>query len=737
MPVELSGPGGRLRTFALFDDGSTITLVERDIARRLGLKGAALRLEVQGIVPGSALRVQCTRVTFEISGELGSGRIESAMAVPEMHLPAQTLAPDLVRYIAKHEGVFIQPYVEARPAVLLGQDNWPLLVSGETRAVRNSALAISRLSLGWVAHGSAAVAGVGRVAVARGIGNESTSGVADRLDDLVRRYFLIEDMGVRVTNGPPGRHREAMELLRRTSRRVGEHWETGLLWRASTATQVDSRTTAWKRLRTLEKRLDKDSEYAALYYREMNRLVEQGYAVEVAEDAPEARVWYLPHFGVRSPSRPGKLRLVFDAAAKSGGKSLNDQLLTGPDMLQSLVSILIRFRQHAVAFKADIRDMYLRVRVRSEDRGALRFLWRGRDRKARPTTLEMTRLIFGANSSQSSAIFVKDENARGYGDTLPRASRSVINDFYVDDYLSGASSTEEAVQLIRDVIKINKSADFELHGWASNDSGALREVPKCNKGEATGETRLGDRDSARVLGLYWDTRRDELSFNVGIDRVEAAVVAGVERLTKRELLRVIMSVYDPLGLISPFTLRSRLLMQAVWRSGVGWDDALGHEEREAWAAWVAGLSEVARCRVPRGLRSGAAGGRAQLHVFCDASSKAFAAAVYLLSVAPRGPKDTRLILARARVAPLRPMTIPRLELQAALLGARLLRIVSTELEFAVERRVLWSDSQTVLRWLATGTRSRQVFVEYRLGEIEELTSGAEWRWVPSELVGTL
>lgn len=168
----------------------------------------------------------------------------------------------------------------------------------------------------------------------------------------------------------------------------------------------------------------------------MSRFFEKGYAVEADDSVNCERVWSLSRFGVTNVNKPGKVRLVFDAAAKTSGFSLNDQLDSGPDLLQPLPQVLIKFRQYAVAVKADIRAMYLRVKVKPEDRGALRFLWRGKDRKKHPVTCEMTCLIFGASCSACNALYVKDTNARTFSESKPVSSESVIKNIYVDDFLS-------------------------------------------------------------------------------------------------------------------------------------------------------------------------------------------------------------------------------------------------------------------------------------------------------------
>ena len=550
----------------------------------------------------------------------------------------------------------------------------------------------------------------------------------------MKSYFEIDNFGVNDNLKVVTKHEHAWKILKNTTKLVDNAWETGLLWKDDNVPQIDSRSTALKRLFSVEKKLDRDPAYAVLYYREMQRFLDNGYAVKVSEEVLRPRTWYLPHFGVTNINKPGKLRLVFDAAAKTSGISLNDQLDPGPDLLQSLPGVLLRFRQYSIAYKADIKDMYLRVQVIEKDRGALRFLWRGADRKKYADTYEMTCLVFGANSSPSSALYVKDENARSFASEKPKASQSITRNFYMDDYLASSKTVEEASEIIQDVIKINNRANFNMHSWASNNGHVLENAFINTNENKEDKTTLCEQGDQRVLGLFWNTNLDTLSFNVQLDRLTSCLLTGTKKLTKREFLKIIMSVFDPLGLLGLFTLQSRILMQEIWRSGVGWDDEIRDEEQIGWLQWVNNLKNISSCSVPRCITPiHQEYSNTQLHAFCDASLKAYTAVVYARFEMYDKTVHLSLIMAKTGVAPLKPMNVPRLELQAALLGARFINTVSKELEIKINKRFLWTDSMTVMRWIQGEPRTRQIFVAHRLGEINEITLSSEWRWVPTKL----
>ena len=143
-------------------------------------------------------------------------------------------------------------------------------------------------------------------------------------------------------------------------------------------------------------------------------------------DYPNAKTWYLPHFGVTNSNKPGKFRLVFDAAAKAQGRSLNDFLLTGPDLLRPLTTVLSKFRQHEIAFSGDIKEMFHQVEIRNDDNSAQRFLWRERNRDCEPDIYCMKAMIFGASCSPFMAQYVKNKNAEEFENEFPETTKAII-----------------------------------------------------------------------------------------------------------------------------------------------------------------------------------------------------------------------------------------------------------------------------------------------------------------------
>ena len=291
----------------------------------------------------------------------------------------------------------------------------------------------------------------------------------------------------------------------------------------------------------------------------------------------------------------------------------------------------------------------------------------------------------------------------------------------MDNCLSSGRSLEEMRKRVRDVSLINSEANFVMHGWASNDLRVVEEVREESKLNSDTKADLCNQEE-RVLGLYWDRDLDTFSFNVGLNKIRAGLLYQQERPTKREFFSMTMSIYDPLGILSPYKLRAKLIMQNIWRSGINWEAKIRDEEFAEWVAWLKDLEEIKNCIIPRCyVPKNVDYVRTQLHVFCDASLTAFAATAYLRTSTQNEKTHVALIMAKTRVAPVKQMTVTRLELQAALLAARLAKTITDALEIEIKERIFWTDSTTVLQWIRTEPRLKQMFVVNRLGEIGELT----------------
>ena len=510
-----------------------------------------------------------------------------------------------------------------------------------------------------------------------------------------------------------------------------------MLWRED---EIDlpteeSHAQALRRLQSVERKLAKDDNLAQLYKKKIADYVQKGYCrkltdVEAATTTP--KTWYLPHFAVTNANKPGKIRLVFDAAAKSGGTSLNDALLAGPDLLMPLTRVLYTFRERPIAFGGDIREMFHQVRIRSEDTPAQRFLWREAS-DAPVQTYQMAAMIFGAVSSISpcSAQFVKNRNAEQFADEMPDAVNAIWHKHYMDDYLDSVDTESEAITRIKEVLHIHEQGGFEMRNWISSSRKVLQAIPEDLRARGDIDLSSGTAlPTERTLGVRWNPNEDVFFFTLS-PTFSTARQDGI-LLTKRNILSMVMSVFDPLGFLTCFSISARIILQDVWRAGIGWDDELPATLQQHWKAWYNDLRNVTSVKIPRCyLPSDHHHDSVELHIFVDASEKAYASAAYLRSCTDTGRVDTTLVASRARVAPLKLVSIPRLELQAAVMGSRLANTLKEEHSLDIKRTVFWSDSMTVLFWIRSDAHRFRPFVAHRISEICETTDASAWRWLPS------
>ncbi|KAJ7992610.1 hypothetical protein DPEC_G00280470 [Dallia pectoralis] len=306
---------------------------------------------------------------------------------------------------------------------------------------------------------------------------------------------------------------------------------------------------------------------------------------------------------------------------------------------------------------------------------------------------------------------------------------SVERCFYVDNCLQSLPSPAEARQLVDKLRNILKSGGFELRQWASNDQSVVSHLPKEARSDSLELwiTQEKEEQPESTLGLSWHCPTDTLGYK------HRAVKYGTP--TMRNIYKVLASQYDPLGFILPYTTRAKVLVQRLWDKRRDWDDPLlPLDLLQAWNSWEEELQSLPsinlpRCYEPKQVdRSNVI---REVHVFCDASEKAYGSVAYMRTEDSNGKLHLSFIMARSRVAPKQLHSMPRLELCAAVTGAQLAKLLEKELTLKIDKTTLWTDSTTVLTWLQSESCRFKVFVGTRVAEIQELTNCQAWRYVDS------
>lgn len=548
----------------------------------------------------------------------------------------------------------------------------------------------------------------------------------------MKNYFSLDSFGVVPTTKMQSEEdKRAIEILNNSTTFENNRYTTGLLWKKPSITFPESRNGAMRRLECFEKKLLKDENLRQFTSERIEDYINKEYIRKLTQSelADGPKTWYLPIFIVTNTNKQ-KHRIVWDAAYVSNGVSLNSELLAGPDQLSSLIFVLYNFRMRKYGVTADIKEMFHRIKVKHSDQDAQRFLWRDCNQARPPDEYVMQVCTFRAKCSPSVAQHIKNFNASKFKDANPRACKAIIDYHYVDDYLDSFNTEAEAINVATKVYEIHKNGGFELRNWISNSENILREMQIESTQENMKQIVENNDLVHRVLGMKWDTATDTFMFSADFGKIHETIKSADGCPTKRNVLRTLMSTFDPLGLISPYLVEGKLLMQNIWRSSIGWDDPINIKEFEMWVSWMKALKSLSNLQIPRCYGNNKIINR-QLHVFVDSSEAMYGAAIYMRSESI-DRVELSLISSKSRVAPLKPQSIPRLELLAAVLGVRLMNNVLQGHDVTLDDIVCWSDSKTVLCWLSMDPKLFKQFVALRVAEILDSTEAQQWRWISTK-----
>ena len=481
------------------------------------------------------------------------------------------------------------------------------------------------------------------------------------------------------------------------------------------------------RLQSLLSKLNKpgNEDMLAAYDEIIQKQLRDGIIEEVNTDQhTDAVIHYLPHHGVVKKDKPSSaVRIVYDGSAKSCKRSLslNQCLQAGPSLVNNLASVFLQFRMFQIGLVGDIGKAFLQMFLAEDDRDLTRFLWRENGKETNPLkTYRFTRVPFGLTSSPFLLHATIIYHLSQYKDRYPELVSKLLRSFYVDDMLTGADTEEEAVELANESDEVMKEASMELNKWTTN-------APKVLENSTIPEARKAGETTVKVLGNTWNTQTDQFEYNV------QNIIDLAERLkpTKRSVLRILQKVYDPLGILSPYLITAKVLMQELCRLKLSWDELLPDDKLTQWRNWTADLKKLKSLKIPRCIRENRKS-TLELVGFSDASKVAYAAVVYLRCVTEihghKGVK-TNFIIAKTRVAPMKQQTIPRLELLGAVLLARLVYIVKEFLSrWTFENTTYCTDSKNVYYWIQSLKKYNQ-YIAKLLAEINSLTSKEQWQHV--------
>lgn len=710
---------------ALIDQGSTATFISEDAVQRLRVKRTKNTTTITGIGATDAGKSQgCSNIKLK-------PRYPSSFNVSVEALIMRKLTSFAPGNLTGRQWNHTNGLVLADPNydkpgkidIILGADIFGTIVlSGVIRGPPDTPVA-QETEFGWILSGRWDRRGLPVTAV----GLISNAQIEKRLE----AFWTIEDVPEKIQSKMTSDEVKCEEFFQKTYRR-NEHGQyiTRLPFKTTEFCMGKSRNIAVATLLQMEKKFQRNPEWKAEYAKCINEYLELGH-MELAKNSDESLVtmrnnekhyncYYLPHHAViKASSTTTKLRVVFNASQKTtNGVSLNDVMLIGPTIQDDLLDILLRWRKHRIAVTADIEKMYRQFFVDEADVDYQRIVWRNSENEP-IRDYRIKRIFFGNASAPFMAIrsvkqLAYDERAR-----FPKAAEVTERDFYVDDLITGTHTVKEAQELQHELRQLMQSGRLNLRKWATNASECLKGIPDEHC-EIKGDIEINNA-TIKMLGVQWNPGADEFTYHVNLGEEK-------KEYSKRNIVSEVAQLFDPLGWLAPVVILAKIQLQELWVAGLDWDETVPQQIDEKWRNYRRTLHNLESIGIPRYVGLGFEDAKYQMHGFCDASEKAYAAAVYLRCVFQTGQVKVNLLVAKSRVAPTRTITIPKLELCGALLLANLMAKVNSALKMQLEMHA-WTDSMITLAWIHGNAQRWETFVANRVSKIQGLVESKRWRHV--------
>lgn len=712
----VSQSGVKVSARALLDSASQTSFITLDLYKRLNSDGYRKIINIQGI--SDSVTQTDRMIDVQIQSHVDKTfKMDASCAVlnkitcplPHSVVEAQTL--QIPRDFKLADPLFHTP---SKVDMLIGADLYFDLIAPGLLSLGQNLPTLQNSYLGWIIAGPIPQSCYTNLSL-------SLFTHSQNIEELIPKFWQLEELSSKRFLSPEDKHCEE-KFINSVKRTESGNFQVDLPLRDDNdfETLGDSFSSASRRFFSLEKRLLNNKELFAQYKQFIDEYVELGHARYVPLDAE--RKHFLPHHCVlRESSSTTKLRVVFDASMKtSSGISLNDIMLKGFPVQPELFDILCRFRLHKYVLTADIVKMYRQVRINPSQHFLQNILWR--ENPSEPLKcIQLQTVTYGTNSAPFLATRCLVHLAEQNSTTYPLASQTILTQCYVDDILAGADSVDEGLQLVNQLTEMLKSAGFELHKWCSNHISILQNIPSEKRAL---ELSINDSHSSKVLGISWNPHSDTFHIATPSFTPEGA-------FTKRQVLSCIATMFDPLGLIGPVVVVAKMLMQQIWISKINWDDQLPSELEKKWKDFSQNISNLSSLSIPRWILGPSPIHAIQLHGFADASLRGYGAALYLRILYTDHSISSNLLCSRSRVAPLKTISLPRLELCGVVLLARLLHRITSIFSHKIDHTFLWTDSQIVLCWLKSHPSRWTTFVANRVSEVQELTTSCLWNHIRS------
>ena len=497
----------------------------------------------------------------------------------------------------------------------------------------------------------------------------------------------------------------------------------------------EQRLTKLKNRLTSENLIEKYDEIFKEY--EQNKIIEKVPFDEVPKKP--GQVHYLPHRPVlREDKETTKIRAALCVLCVRR-TPLNNCLYSGPNLLLKIFDILLRFRFNFIAILADIKQAFLNVEISKEHRAFLRFLWYenvNSESDAKLIVYRFLRVVFGVASSPFLLNGTIRHHLSKYLSCDQQFIEKLLEDLYVDDVTSGTKTIEQGKEFYKKAKLILSEAGFDLRKWVTNDSKLQNFLDSQENSEAKilnetditfSKEQFGPTKNSykKVLGLEWDIQNDEIVFQF------EPFICLVKSLTptKRNVLKVCASFYDPLGFISPITARIKTIFQLLCKNQCSWDENMSSEIKLIWNDFLADLKQIEIFRMKRFalVQPQEIILSVSLYGFCDSSSQVYCGMVYIRAETTLGIRVS-FLCAKTKVAPLKKLSIPRLELLGCVLLSKVLKdvLVTLKRRVSIDSAYCGSDSEVALCWVKGREECWKPWAENRVVSMRNIIDKDSW-----------
>nr|CAH7746010.1 unnamed protein product [Callosobruchus chinensis] len=701
---------------ALLDNGSQSSFITRDLCERLRLPREKVCYAVKGLNQrNSCIDHKCKIKLQALHGSYETDLHCFILDTITGSLPQFRVDPSALNIPKRFELADPSYFEPGAVSILIGADLYYEVLRVGMISLGHKGPVIHKTCFGWVVCGP-----MSRPASEIACHFSQNHGEVD-LQTSLQKFWEIEEIS---TKPAWSNEEQACEdhFVKTTERNIEGRFVVSMPMKLPTTKLGDSLEGAKKRFLSLESKLTKNDCLRKMYCDFMEEYAKLGHMERVKVTGNEL-CYYMPHSGIlREDSLTTKLRVVFDASAPtSSGFSLNHLQMAGPTIQQELLNILLRFRQHKYVVAADIAKMYRQALVQPDERPLQRILWR-KNPEDELEVWQLNTVTYGTKSASFMAIRCIFQMANENAELHPEICEIIKSDFYVDDLLTGADSIVEATNICKGVRDVLNQGCFELRKFYSNDDEVLKSVVNDACDDKT-VIHFGENENAKTLGIIWCPKSDVLQYKINQDQHN-------HKVTKRSILSGIAQIFDPIGLLSPCIIQMKILMQRLWLEKLTWDELVPAHISAHWNKFLTDFAVLNDLHIHRRVLCDSAE-RIEMHGFSDASEAAYGGCIYLRSTNAKGETFVSLLCAKTKVAPLKTVSLPRLELLGALVLARLAKKVGESLRLRIDKSVFWSDSTIVLSWLKTPPNKLKSFASNRVSEIQQLTASDCWRHVSS------